>query len=68
MVNTNLMCNLGGYPTSGGFGAFTPEAHAVKSALVALKRPVIDTQVVRVRIQGTELPSGQSAPPRECRT
>lgn len=68
MVNMNLMCNLGGYPTSGGFGAYTPEAHVVKSALVAAKRPVIDTQAFRVRIQGTDLPSGQSAPPRECRT
>jgi hypothetical protein len=66
VVNTNLMCNLGGYPMSGGFGAFTPEAHEVKSALVAAKRPV--TQAFRVRIQGTDLPSDPSAPPRECRT
>ena len=68
MVNTNLMCNLGGYPMSGGFGAFTPEVHGVESALVALKPTAIDTQAVRVRIQGTDLPSGPSAPPRECRT
>lgn len=68
MVNTNLMCTLGGYPTSGGFGAFTPEAHGVKSALVTVKRTAIDTQPVRVRIQGTALPSSSSAPPRECRT
>jgi hypothetical protein len=68
VVNTNLMYTLGGYPMSGGFGAFTPEVHEVKSALMAVKRAVIDTQPVRVWIQGTALPSTSSAPPRECRT